>query len=268
MYPRGIILITYGINLDPRHDLNIADFTDSETHPWIRPVLKWDDNVRQIQDFMREAHHLDCKVLAVIAKESYKHKPNGTFAWSHYTAARWYTSRYSGLVDMWQLGNEPDIQSSSSWTMTPQEYIRMLSYWRKYIPTGRIVGPGLASGSNAWWLQIPTYTRALLHATAIHMYQQMPAPDYPHVGWGNGGTVADLLSLFPNQRIWVTEFGAHVPNDFNLDSERAEYISKMKEALSDVDMAAYFCAADSMVQGYGLFDANGNANETYAAYYN
>lgn len=260
-------MTVYGINLDPRHDLNIADFTDAETHPWVRMVLKWDDDVRFIKDRMIQTHALDCRVLAVIPREAYKPIPNQQM-WSHYIAARWYTSRYLPYVDMWQLGNEPDIKSASSWTMTPHQYIHMLSYWRKYIPTDRIIGPGLASGSNAWWNALPSWTRSMLHATSLHIYQQMPTPDYPSPNWGNGGTVPDLLSLFPNQRIWVTEFGAHVPNDFDTDHQRAEYISKMKEALSDVDVACLFCAADSMVEGYGLQDTQGNFNETYAAYYN
>lgn len=260
-------MITYGINLDPRHDLNILDFTDSGTHPWVRFVLKWDDDVSTIQTFIHRAHYFGCKVLAVIARESYKPTPNQQM-WSHYTAARWYSTRYLPYVDMWQLGNEPDIKSASSWTMTPHQYIHMLSYWRKYIPTDRIIGPGLASGSNTWWLKLPSWTRQQLHATAIHMYQQRPSSDYPASDWGHG-SVPDLLSLFPDQRIWVTEFGAHVPNDFDTDHQRAQYISKMKEALNgNVDTAFYFCAADSMVEGYGLFDANGNTNETYAAYYN
>lgn len=117
------------------------------------------------------------RVLGVIASESMA----GFDSWAE--AAEFY--RHLDGVTWTQIGNEPDITSESSWTMTADEYNRLVYIFQRY---GPVLGAGLASGQPGWLAGVDT---DYLDAIAIH---------YPTGAW----KVAEYAAVYPGD-IWVTE---------------------------------------------------------------
>lgn len=233
-----------GMNIDPR---NVKDpfFYLEPVHTW-RFVLKPTDNVSRINGLIASAHFRKIEVIGVIARESYKPR------WSHYTAARWYTNRYS--VDYWQLGNEPDIQSPSSWTQTPKQYLNMFNRWSEY--TGIIISPGLASGQTDWLNSLIDlgFDNAEWRALCYHQYSDNTLELY------------EQFDKYDNS-LFITEWGFDTDNDH----VQAELITRRLNELASLpslEKALYFCASNRMVPNFGLTTEDEIPRESYAAYFN
>lgn len=84
------------------------------------------------------------RVLAVVAQQSVA--PFGSYA----AAAEAY-AKLAGLVDWWQIGNEPDTLGESSWTQTQQEFAELCEAFAAYSP---IIAGGFANNQgDAGWLE-------------------------------------------------------------------------------------------------------------------
>lgn len=110
---------------------------------WTRCVAYPDAN---IISWIQGCHARGVRVLLVLASESIGKNPG---LWAGNIAM--YRDRYGSLVDAWQLGNEADHVSPSSWTMTQAELGQLLRAGRNVLgPDAYIVGAGMVSGNPGW----------------------------------------------------------------------------------------------------------------------
>lgn len=214
---------------------------------WARLVLDPDTDPA-IPRAYREAH---LAVLAVLARESF---PDAGFA--EWTAT--YARRHGAAVDAWQIGNEPDHRSPSSWDMPPAAYAALVGACAPVLrwldPRAVVVGAGGASGDPAYFDRADIL--AHLDAVAVHPYGQdgdvVPAPS------GNFGKASDLVGRYAalGLPVWVTEYGS----DSSDEHRSALYIGDLTRQFGAdprVRVALHFCLYDWMVRGFGLYDELG-----------
>lgn len=141
-------------------------------------------------------------------------------------------------ADMYQIGNEPDIKSESSWTMTPGEWLKLWDQYRDTYPDLKMIGPGLASGDPTWW----TKANKTLHGcdgVAVHPYAK------------NASDALLLLrayaNIVPKRKVWVSEWNRPV-------SELQVFLGMLGGMC---EYAAWFCWSDAMVDGFGLVNGDG-----------
>jgi len=242
-----------GTNVDPRHGYDPADIAGPGVG-WVRSVVRPDHD---LGPWLNACHAAGLKVLVVIARESLRR------GWTYGAAARHYAARYGGWADAWQIGNESDHRSPSSWTLPVGRVGKLVDMFHTAMPNATLIGPGLVSGQPDYAQGLPAN---ILVAIAIHPYGRGPSAGEPYAF----GPVEDLAGLYRrfDKPIWVTEWGGPI-QDFASEHERAKYHSKMLLALRDagVEAAFQFCWSDGIVPGFGLVDAQGNAKESYAAFY-
>lgn len=186
------------------------------------------------------------------------------------TSAEWQrtiprlASRYNDPRIRWQIGNEPDQEGPSSWTMDPEDYQQLLHTAAWCLKGWTMVGAGMASGDSSY---LDGLDLEMLSAVSVHPYGQRP-DDWPDQTWGFGCT-SDLVAAY--QRfglpVWASEFGGQ-SDLFASEHERAVYHSQQIATLdaAGAEEAHVFCYSDAMVPGFGLVDADGNPKETYAAF--
>lgn len=192
---------------------------------WVRCVAYPEDD---ISDWIRSCHDHGVRVLLVLASESIGTNPN---LWNMNITE--FRDRYWGLVDAWQLANEPDHVSPSSWTMDPEMLSMLLRMGRDVLGwDAYIVGAGLASGQPSWAWDVEW---GPCSAIACHPYAKDPGS--PELDWMLGEYSAI------GKPLWVTEYHARSIG--------------MAAALRDdwrVQVALAFCWSDSMVPGFGLIE--------------
>lgn len=192
---------------------------------WARCVAYPDAN---LASWIQGCHDRHIRVLLVLASESIGQDPSGWAA-----AIAGYGARYVDLVDAWQVGNESDHESPSSWTLEPNELTVLLRVARTELgDDAYLVGPGLVSGQPDWAAYVDWRP---VDALACHPYAKEP-----------GSAALDwLIGQYAAYRkhLWVTEYHARSIG--------------MTAALRDdgrVQTALAFCYSDSMVQGFGLLE--------------
>lgn len=228
---------------------------------WVRVVVVPDMFPSSLLQQYRAA---GLSVLAVLAKESFP--LGGGYA----NMAEVYIKRHGNDVDAWQIGNEPDHESPSSWTLTQDEYAQLLAAVagpiRRVHPSATIVGAGGAHGD-------PNYFRRgdilkWLDAIACHPYGQdadrCPAPA------GNFGKASDLIGGYADLGlpVWVTEYGCDDRND-GTPEECARYVGALTAQFKHdprVQVATHFCVTDAMVAGFGLLADDSSLKVQGAAY--
>lgn len=183
-----------------------------------------------LSNWIRGCHDRGVRVLLVLASESIGQAPGGWVG-----AIDHFAERYLGLADAWQVGNEPDHESPSSWTMKAADLNQLLKSARDVLGVGSfLVGPGLVSGQPSWVQHI---NLDLVDALAFHPYAKLP------------GTleldrmIAGYQAASNGKPLWITEYNARtigmaaaLKNDPRLTNVLA------------------FCYSDSMVQGFGLVE--------------
>lgn len=228
----------HALAVDPRPPHATAPLTIAQTGATMaRVVLTPDFDLSVFRDGCRA---LGVEVLPVIARESLTDWDAGWELPEYIWALSAY--RHPGGVD-WnggpiQIGNEPDLESDSSWTMAPEALNRLIWASRSTWPKAQLVGPGLASGDASYLEEINLRE---LSAIAAHPYgRRAPGYDLPR-------EYADLVPLLESYRhfgkpLWITEYGAPA-QDFDFDSERARYYAAMATYLAsaDVEVACAFC---------------------------
>lgn len=175
-----------------------------------------------IEEYLQLCWAEGLSVLGVIARESIEARP-----------LAWYM-RYM-LPDLLQLGNEPDCEGASSWTMDPYQYAM---FWREAIPLVPpevpIVTAGLASG-NAWWLDEVKHELVRCSGVAVHPYAKQ------------AGDARALLRVYRDLYglpLFVTEWNRPA-------IEIGGFAAMLREEAAG---SAWFCATSGMVPGFGLLD--------------
>lgn len=118
---------------------------------WIRIVATPEHDLRT---YFSNCKAFKIKVLLVLARES-----GGDYAR--------YRDLYGGLIDAIQVGNEADLVSSSSWTMSQLELAALGRSVRAIFPTTPLVCSGLASGQPGW---LDGMDLSWCDAIAVHPY--------------------------------------------------------------------------------------------------
>ena len=172
--------------------------------------------------------------------------------------------RYKDTRIVWQIGNEPDQEGPSSWTMDPSDYQQLLKTAAFYLRGWKMIGAGMASGDPSY---LDGLDLSMLSAIGVHPYGQRP-DGWPDQTWGFGNT-RDLVTSYKRFKLPIiaSEFGGEI-GLFVDEHERAVYHSMQITTLNmcGVEEADIFCYSDSMVPGFGLVDEQGNPKETYAAF--
>jgi hypothetical protein len=184
-------------------------------------------------DYLNDARNCSVELLGVIARESL-----GTM--TPLQAAEFYVAQYPTLK-YWQIGNESDHVSDSSWTQSKAELNELLDVFvstiRLKIPHAKIYGPGLVSGQ-------PDYLDGVnldgLDAICVHPYAQWP------------DTVGNLLNGYRRfeKPILITEFGWPEPDW----KAQGEWFESMLYAMRDAGVIGMinYCWDDEQNPHFGL----------------
>jgi hypothetical protein len=194
-----------------------------------------------------------------------------------------YRRRYGALVGRWQVGNEFDLESESSWTLALSELdalghlARQRLGDRAYLVVGG-AGDGAPadepeerlSGADLGWAD----------AIAIHTYGQ-GVPGWtrddglevlPHSPYGWRSTVRDLIDGYkaeaPEKDLWITEMGFRWDE---LGEDRAAaycdaFLGYLTQRCPEVSGFAQFCLTDAQVNGFGLYTGEGRAHRAAAVF--
>src|SRR5436853_4990653 len=161
-------------------------------------------------------HQAGIRALAVIAQESQGYLlPN---------------------ADIYQIGNEPDVTSGSSWTMTPDQYVEMFRIYRDTYPDFPMIAAGLASGNIDWWKQVGPRLKGCA-AVAVHPYAKTAIQAQIMLRW--------YKAVRPDLALWISEW-------WRPDNEVVSFARMLRQ---EADAAFWFCANDAMVSGMGLLSA-------------
>jgi hypothetical protein len=203
-----------GLNVDPAWEGGRPDVGRLERLgvQWVRLVSR---DLPGLHAYRDECHDHGINVLATIARES------GGYMLPD--------------CDMYQIGNEPDVSSPSSWTRTPAEYIEDWRIYRETYPDLPMIAAGFASGQIGYFEQVAPH---LFNAAGygVHPYAKTPTEAY------------DLLQCYrairPDLALWATEW--------NRGTDQLVPFARMLKVATDA--AFYFCATSEMVPGMGLLD--------------
>lgn len=205
---------------------------------WIRVVAMPDID---LAPYFRELRAAGVKILLVLARES-----GGDYSR--------YQRLYGALADAVQVGNEPDLASPSSWTMTPAELVSLAREARKAFPRPMpLVCAGLASGQPSW---LQGMDLSSFDALGVHAYLK-DAPNPSDIE-----DLTDVPELLDGYRAYglpllITEWGWW-SDDEPRASEEVRDMARWAAQTGDIEAFFYFCASDSMVPPFGLLNADGS----------
>lgn len=236
-----------GINLDPQHEGFTAE--QIANYDYVRFPLWQDLDQAPYRMFITGAKNLGITVLAVCDYRTLI-EPKGKSYRYKFERLR---DMYGDLIDYWQIGNEPDLESPSSWTLSPRRCSTLLHIASEVLFDKFLIMGGLASGQPDW---LKGVGRLPVDAIAIHPYTKAP-DNWAMQGWETG-RVNDILNMYMQYGlpIWVTEFGAEdgLFDDVNGGTgsgSREEYYKQMVHSMRNRPCFA-FCWDDAMVPGYGI----------------
>ncbi len=188
-----------------------------------------------LRGWINSLHDLGIQVVATLASTALTHNPDNWWGWLQY-----WKQFYGPYVDYWQIGNEPDHQSPSSWTMDPGAYSHLTMLSRHaFGDNAYLIGAGLASGDTQGWPRQLNWEH--VNAGACHPYakdKNDSNPNQPIDVLFNG-----YKRIFGDKPLWVTEYHARQIG--------------MAAALRDdsrIEHGLAFCFSDSMVPGFGLIE--------------
>lgn len=202
---------------------------------WVRIVALPDHDLSR---YFMDIAARGIKILLVLARES-----GGDYAR--------YQRLYGALVDAVQVGNEADLASPSSWTMTQAELVSLGKAARKMFPSTPIVCAGLASGHPEWLAGVDL---SWADALAFHPYLKDAAnPDDIEDLQDVDGLVAGYAAY--GKPLLITEWGWWSDTEPRASEEVRDMVGWAART-GDIECFFYFCAADSMVPPFGLLKAN------------
>lgn len=217
---QGIRKAMIGINVDHRHWDDMDALARLVIGNGVRTVLKPDDDERMSQ-WLEVCFTNHLLFLAVIARES-------VHAFDSYRdAMKYYADLYGDVITYWQIGNEPDSNHVSSWTMDHDELDGLLLAADEMLPSNAYkVGPGLVSGQHNW---VDGIDLQLIDALAGHYYSKDTDLD----DWLNGYKAY-------GKPFWVTEY---------------PFIEITGHIKRNCEHGFFFCLSDVMVPGHGILES-------------
>ncbi len=238
------MVAAFGINTAGRAEYTPAALAGLGA-TWTRCVAYPDFD---LSPWIAQLHQRGMKALLTLPRESLGDDPE---RWGQ--AIEEHRARYAAVgVDAWQLGNEPDGDGPSSWTMTHERLNRLLLIGRRTLgKDALLIGPGLVTGQPSW---LDGVDLAQVDAVAVHPYGKNPGAWWRGPAWGSG-EVLPLLEAYARygKRLWITEYGF---SDLT-EQLQAEYYGVLTTTLLTcelVDAAMPFCYEQAMVRGFGLVD--------------
>lgn len=230
-------MASVGINVDRegRHDPGLIRSLGAT---WLRIVALPDVD---LSDYFRRCRDAGLRILLVLARES-----GGDYAA--------LAARYATLVDAWQVGNEADLDSESSWTMSQTELASLGRAVRGVLPRPHVlVTSGMASGHPEW---LDGMDLSWADAVACHPY----AKDAPNPDDIEDLPDADLLVRAYGEKtglpVLVTEWGWWSDDEPRASQEVRDMVG-WAGATGDCEVFFYFCLDDQMVPPFGLLRSNG-----------
>lgn len=252
-----------------------VDLIDDSMAQLVRFVPMLDED---LTGYLSDLRSVVVEPVAVLAKESFGFGEN--VDWDLATSAlKEYRKRYGHLVHYWQVGNEWDLESESSWTMTTGDLVELGHRTRKALgPAVYLILGGAADGAptDEPDERISEMDLSWANAIAIHTYGQ-GVPGWvrddgmavlPFSPYGFTSTVRDLIDGYhaeaPDKDLWITEHGFRWDE---LGEERAAqyaeaYLSYLVRRCPDVYGFTQFCLTDDQVHGFGLFTGQGHHHQT------
>lgn len=238
------------IGLNVRRDgSDSLDIVQSMHATWIRIVATPDND---LTDYLTRCKAAGIRVLLVLARESF----------TDLNILASYRDRYGSLVTAIQVGNEADIESPSSWTMTPGALAALGKSVRAMFPTTPLVCAGMVSGQPDW---LRDADLSWCDAVAVHPYlRDAPNPsdleDLPDI---------DVLVRAYQQYgkpVLVTEWGWWGNDETRAVEEVGDAI-KWAAATKDCAVFFYFALGDD-VQPFGLYGQDGRPKARAASFLN
>ena len=227
---RSVGMKLRGVNVDPMNPVAAPS-----------PALLREHNINAVRlvslrenlEYARRCQAENIYVLGLVAKES-----------------EGYVLERANAIE---VGNEPDAPSSavSSWSMTPDEYVRLWKECRKQDPGGYFISGGLLGGDPKWWREVAPQLDGV-KGVALHLYWT-PNPAETR------RTVDDFASIRdPRAPVWVTEWHPQ-------DSKDLLPLADLLAEITPLDF--FFCWTDGMVPGLGLTGTDGKTiKPQYAAF--
>jgi hypothetical protein len=225
-----------GLNVD-RSGRHSPDLIRSQNSTWQRIVA--------LPDIDLSVHFRNCRQAGVQTLLALARESAGDYAR--------YNRLYGSLVSAVQVGNEPDLESDSSWTMTQGELVALGKAARSaFGPTMPLVAAGLASGHPEW---LDGVDLSPFDAIAFHPYlKDAPNPDdledLPDVD-----ALAREYARFGKPLI-ISEWGWWSDQEPRASEEVRDMI-RWAARTDLIDVFFYFCTDDLMVPPFGLLDAQG-----------
>lgn len=206
--------------------------------------------------YYQQAQMLGLSVLGVLARESFHDQPREPILAD-------YADRYSKYLNLVQAGNEPDIDSSSSWTMTKQQYVELgVQTAKAFSSEASIVSGGLASGQPDW---LDGMDLSWADAVGVHAYLK----DAP-----NPGDIEDLTDITTlveqykqrtNLPIFISEWGWWGEQEPRA-VEEVNDMAAWAAGTQDIVGFAYFCFSDVMVPPFGLYNSENKPKPRYKVF--
>jgi hypothetical protein len=234
-------MASIGINV-PRDGSAPPDLIRSLGATWVRIVAVPDVDLAEA---LRSYRAAGIRTLLVLARES-----GGDY--------RSYAERYAGLVDAVEVGNEPDVDSPSSWTLRPSELGALGRAVRVLFPTTPLVLGGLASGQPSY---LDDVDLSWCDAIGLHPYLKDATAenDVPDIG--------DLISGYAayGRPLVITEWGWW-GDDERRGRDEVRDMVEWAARTGDVEAFLYFCLSDAMVPPFGLLREDGTDKPAAAAF--
>jgi hypothetical protein len=170
----------------------------------------------------------------------------------------WWRDRYGVFADAWQIGNEQNHQSPSSWSMSAGRFTRLLRDARAELgPSAFLVAGGIV-GDDGYLDRVDL---SPVNAIAAHPYGCMASPDWPHPGWGAAnmyvGSLIRGLERF-HKPLWITEVGLPIMDGVS-ESFQAEYCRRMlRSCVQEGAAVAMWFSYHDDVTGHGLIRKDGS----------
>ena len=250
-------MVIIGINVDPAHwnDLDaLGGRMRADGFTWVRTVLK-----SGLEGFLDACEEHGLKVLGVVARESLQGS-------SFDETADFYANLYGDRISAWEIGNEWDHVSGSSWDLPGGEVTRLGEAFRSVLPQGLLILGGQVSGDPNYLEDVDL---SIFDGDALHPYGQRPA-EWDDTHWGFGWA-RDLVTAYiveidadnglpPALPIWITEYGATLTECRTPKRRGVYYLEMLRTLIETPGVCAVFPFKyeDTGVPGFGLLDADGN----------
>ena len=244
-----------GVNTDFRHwhDLDrLARDIRAVGFLWIRSVFLPGPFLYL---FLLACRAAGLQVLLVVARESLV---GGSFE-----ATAKEATKYAHLVAAWEIGNEWDQESPSSWDLPGSEVTRLGRCFRTELPGALLVLGGQVSGDPNYLEDVDL---SVFDGDALHTYGERP-DGWSDSTWGFGWA-AELIDNYCTEieenhhyplPIWITEYGAPADDLGGSEAVRSHYYGAMAKTFirhGRVLAAFPFKWEDDGVEGFGLLDLN------------